>query len=110
MLLGLKTRPAVALLTLICQVVAETAEAYRAIPLSKAVEGNTMVCFRKKKKNRQVSTREDEEYDMKVVKTSKHWACTFYSTVGAKCGYVRVRMPYSRRVDKTRIFAVQNTR
>lgn len=51
MLLGLKTRPAVALLTLICQVVAETAEAYRAIPLSKAVEGNIMVCFRKKKKN-----------------------------------------------------------
>jgi len=36
MLLGLKMRPAVALLTSICQVAAEAEEAYRAIPLNNA--------------------------------------------------------------------------
>lgn len=68
MLLGLERRPAAALLTLIFQFVAETAEAYRAIPLSKALVGKIMVRLRfrkKEKKNRQVGTREDEEYDMK---------------------------------------------
>jgi hypothetical protein len=40
MLLGLKMREALALLTLICQVAAAAAEAYTAIPLNNANEGN----------------------------------------------------------------------
>jgi len=50
MLLGSKVRLAEALLTLISQVAAEATEAYRAIALSKTVEGNIVTSFRKREK------------------------------------------------------------
>lgn len=80
MLLGKYSRVALALLTLTFQVTAEAAEAYRAIPLSKAVEGNIMMCFRKKEKNRQVGRR--KRNSIKVVRTKRHWVCSFYSVCG----------------------------
>ena len=72
-----------ALLTLTVYVAADAAEAYRAIALSNAEEGNIVAYFRKKK-NRQVG-REGSEGSF--VKTSKlRGASSFYSTVGAKRG------------------------
>jgi len=48
MLLGLKMRDALALLTSICQVAAATPEAYTAIPLNNANEENIIARSREK--------------------------------------------------------------